>query len=161
MLFPALQRILSTLLDPQLPTVPAVQLLLTPADARITGPCLLLCVITIVLIVPKPRNAELLVPGRETSSLAGGCSYPTCRTFNLVSFNLPTGFSGFSSTLVPLYPFFLLQDLRLALQERWFISLMLGFSCYASTIGEPQVRVAFSVSSCSHPNLECGFSETL
>ena len=170
MLFPALQRILSTPLDPQLPTVPAVQLLLTLADARITGPCLLLCVITIVPIVPKPRNAELLVPGRETSSPAGGCSYPTCRTFNLVSFNLPTGFSEFKEVSHRLWclcirvscsKIFVQLFRSKSTDCRWFLSLVLRFSCYPSTIREPQVRVAFSVSSCSRSNLGRGFSETL
>ena len=140
------------------------------ADARITGPCLLLCVITIVLIVPKPRNAELLVPGRETDSPAGGCSYPTCRTFNLVSFNLITGFSEFKEVSHQLWCLCIrfscskifVQLFRSKTTDcRWFISLMLGFSFYSSTIREPQVGVAFSVSSCSHPNLGCGFSETL
>jgi len=151
MLFPSLQRILLEPLDSQLPTVPAVRLLLTPAEASITGPCLLLCVITIVLIVPKPRNAELLVPGRETSSPAGGCLYPTCQTFNLVSFNLPTGFSEFKEVSHPLWCLCLcirfscskifIQLFRSKTTDcRWFISLMLVFSCYSSTIRESQVR---------------------
>ena len=72
-LSPAPRRILLTPLDPQLPTGPTVQLLLTPAAARITGRYLLPCVITIVPGVPRPRNVELRVPGRETSSPAGGC----------------------------------------------------------------------------------------
>ena len=170
MLFPALQRILSTTLDPQLPTVATVQLLLTPADARMAGRCLPPCVITIVPGVPRPRNADLLVPGRETSSPAGGCSYPTCRTFNLVSFNLPTGFSEFKEISHRHWCLCIrfscskifVQLFRSKTTDcRWFLSLVLGFSSYSSTIQETQARVAFSVSSCSHPNLGRGFSETL
>ena len=82
-------------LDPQLPTGPAIQLLLMPAAARITGHYLLPCVTTIAPGVLRQRNAELCVPGWETSSPAGGCSYPTCRALYLVSFNLSTGFPEF------------------------------------------------------------------
>ena len=95
MSFPAPWRSLSTPLDPQLPTGPAVQLLLTPAATRITDHYLLPCVTTITPGVLRPINAELCVPGRETSSLAGGCSYPTCRALYLISFNLSTGFPEF------------------------------------------------------------------
>ena len=92
MQFPAPQRILSTLWDHQVPAGPDVQQLLTPVTARITGHSPPPCVITTVHGVLRQRNAELPAPGRETSSPAGGCSYPTCRAFYLVSSNLSSRF---------------------------------------------------------------------
>ena len=83
----------STPLDHQFLTAPVILLLLTPAAARIAGPSLLPCVIITVHGVPRPRNAELHVPGRETSSLAGGCSYPSCRDSYFISFSLITRFT--------------------------------------------------------------------
>ena len=55
-------------LDHQFLIAPAVMLPLTPAAARIAGLSLLPCVIIIVRGDPRPRNAELRVPGRKTSS---------------------------------------------------------------------------------------------
>ena len=70
--FPAPQKTSSpsTPLDHQFLAAPAVLLPLTPAAARIAGLSLLPCVIIIVRGVPRPRNAELRVPGRKTSSPA-------------------------------------------------------------------------------------------
>jgi len=95
--FPAPQRTSSpsTPLDHQFLTAPSVLLLLTPAAARIAGPSLLPCVIIIVHGVPRPRNAELRVPGQKTSSPAGGCSYPSCRASYFISFSLFTRFTEF------------------------------------------------------------------
>ena len=84
-----------TLWDLQVPVSPDVQQLLTPVTARITGHSPLACAITTVHGLLRQRSAELPAPGRETSSLAGGCSYPTCRAFYLISSNLFSRFQEF------------------------------------------------------------------
>ena len=88
-----------------------------------------------------PRSA-----GRETSSPAGGCLYPTCRAFYFISFNLFHSLSSrrflidsgasvcFSSST------FLVQLIRgEADYRRWFLSLLLRFSSHSSTVRESQV----------------------
>jgi len=82
--------------DHQFQTVPAILLLLTPSGTRIAGLNLLLCVFTIVCGLPRPRNAELRVPGRKTSSPAGGCSHSTCRASYFITFSLLTRFTKFA-----------------------------------------------------------------
>ena len=96
--FPAPQKTSSPSmpLDHQFLTAPAVLLPLMPAAAMIAGLSLLPCVIIIVCGVPRPRNAELRVPGWKTSSPAGGCLHPTCRASYFVSFSLFTRFTKFA-----------------------------------------------------------------
>ena len=64
-----------------------------PATPRTAILSLLPSVITIVNRGHKPRSAELLAPGRETSTPAGGCLFPTCQfllsTFSIHSVNHP------------------------------------------------------------------------
>ena len=146
--FPAPQRILSKRLDSLSPIAPFVQLLLMPIAARITGHSLLACVIIIVHEVLRPRNAELHVPDRETSSPAGGCFYPICQAFYLVSFHLSTGFPEFKELphriwrLCISFPssrhLYQLARSQVAYSRRIF-SHMFRFSSYSSTIREPQV----------------------
>ena len=170
MQFPAPQRILSTLWDHQVPAGPDVQQLLTPVTARITGHSPPPCVITTVHGVLRQRSAELPAPGRETSSPAGGCSYPTCRAFYLVSSNLYSRFQelqkvphrswslciGFSWSRI------LRKKLRSkTVNHWWFFSHMFRLSDYSFTVQEPQVWVAFPTSSGSHSDPGCRFFETL
>ena len=61
-------------------------------DNRSSSPTLCLTIMPGDL---RPRSVELHVHGRETSSPAGGCSYPSCLAFYLISSNLSTGFSEF------------------------------------------------------------------
>ena len=166
--FPTPQRISSPSiqLDHQLLTAPAVLLLLMPATTRITFPSLLPCVIIIVHGVPRPRDAELRVPGRETSSPAGGCSYPSCRTSYFVSFNLFTRFTEFMEIphrfwcfciSVSCSTFFFYFIRSQVTYSRWFLSHVLWFLDYSSTVWDPQV--AFTAGSGNNPNPGCRISE--
>ena len=148
--FPALRKTStpSMPLDLQFLTVPDALLLLTPPAARIAAPSLLPCATTIEHGVPRRRNAELRVPGRKTSSPAGGSSYPSCRADYFNSFGLFTRLTQFTkipdrfwcfrisfpcSTLI----FYLVRS-QVA-YSRWFLAHMLWFSDYTSTIWSPQV----------------------
>ena len=147
MLFPAPRRILSMLWDPHLQTGHNVQQLHTPA-AGITGHRLQPCVTTIMPGDLRPRSVELHVHGRETSSPAGGCSYPSCLAFYLISSNLSTGFSEFKEVPHRLWclciGFSWSRILRRRFRSknincRWFFSLVLRFSSHSSTIQETQL----------------------
>ena len=133
----------STLLDHLVLTAPAVLLCLMPAAAGKTVPSLLPCVIIIVPGGLRLRSVEPLVPGQETSSPAGGCSYPSCRIFNLLSFDLSTGFPEFKEIFNRLWCIcirvpcskVLIQLFRSTAADcGWFFSLVLGFSSNSSKI---------------------------
>ena len=101
--------------------------------ARIAGPSLLPCLITIVHYhgVPRPRNAELCVPCRETSSLPGGCSFTEF-------IEIPDRFWCFGiSVSCSTFLFYLIRS-QVA-YSGWFLSHMLRFSDYPFTIWDPQV----------------------
>ena len=160
----------STLWDLLILTAPGVLLRLTPAAAGKTVPSLLPCVIIIVPGGLRLRSVEPLVPGQETSSPAGGCSYPSCRIFYLLSFGLSTGFPEFKEIFnllwcvcirVPCSEVLVQLFRSTATDCGWFFSLMLGFSNNSSRFWEPQDRVAFSVSSGGRSYLGCRLFETL
>ena len=148
--FPALRRTssLSTPLDLQFLTVLNALLLLTPATDRLAVPSLLPCAIIIEHGGQGRRNAELRVPGRKTSSPAGGPSYTSCRAFYFNTFGLFTRFTqlmkipdrfwciGISVPCSKL--FFHLVRSQVA-YSRWFLTHMLWFSDYTSSIWRPQV----------------------
>ena len=147
-------------------TAPAILLRLMPAAARKTVPSLLPCVIIIVPGGLRLRSVEPLVPGWENSSPAGGCSYPSCRIFYLLS----TGFPEFKEIFnwlwcvcirVPCSEVLVQLFRSTATDCGWFFSLMLGFWNNSSMFWEPQVRVAFSVSSSGHSYLWSRLFETL
>ena len=101
--------------------------------ARIAGPSLLPCLITIVHYhgVPRPRNAELCVPCRETSSLPGGCSFTEF-------IEIPDRFWCFGINVsCSTFLFYLIRS-QVA-YSGWFLSHMLRFSDYPFTIWDPQV----------------------
>ena len=138
----------STPSDHQFQTVPAVLLLLTPAAARIAGLNLLLCVITILRGVSRPRSAELRVPGWKTSSTAGGCSHPTCRASHFITFSLLTRFTKFTeipdrfrciclSVSCPTVLFYLVRSE--VTYSRRILSHVFWFSVNSSTFWDPQV----------------------
>ena len=148
--FPALRRTssLSTPLDLQFLTVLDALLLLTPATNRLAVPSLLPCAIIIEHGGQGRRNAELRVPGRKTSSLAGGSSYPSCQAVYFNTFGLFTRFTqlmkipdrfwciGISVPCSKL--FFHLVRSQVA-YSRWFLTHMLWVSDYTSSIWRPQV----------------------
>ena len=139
---------LSTPLDLQFLTVLNALLLLTPATNRIAVPSLLPCAITIVHGGQGRRNAELRVPGRKTSSPAGGSSYPSCRAVYFNTFGLFTRFTQltkipdrfwcFSISVSCSTLFFYLVRSQVA-YSRWFLAHMLWFSDHSSSIWSPQV----------------------
>ena len=148
--FPALRRTstLLTPLDPQLLTVLVVLLLLTPAAARIAVPSLLPYAITIVRGGQGQKNAELRVPGRKTSSPAGGSSNPSCPADYFNTFDLFTRFTqltkipdrfwcfGISVSYSTLFSYLVRSQVA---YSRQFLPHMLWFSDYPSTIWSPQV----------------------
>ena len=120
--FPAPQRISSpsTPLDHQYLIAPAVLLLLMPTA------------------------------GRETSSQAGGCLYPSCRASYFISFSLFTRFTEFTEIPHWLWCFSISVPGCQVAYSRRFLSHMFWFLDNSSTIQDPQVQVAFPASSGSH-----------
>ena len=161
---PALRRRnpLSTPLDLQFLTVLGALLLLTPAAVSPVVLSLLPCAIIIEHGGQGQRNAELRVPGRKTSSPAGGPSYTSCRAFYFNTFGLFTRFTQLMkipdrfwciSISVPCSSFFFHLVWSQIAYSRWFLAHLLWFSDYTSSIWRPQVWMALPTrsGSCSHP----------
>ena len=156
-------------LSPLHPTALFSMLLHTPTAARTVVPSLLPSVIIIIHGDLRLRIVELPVTGRETSSPAGGCSYPTCWAFYYISINLSTRFPEFSEVSHQLWSFsislsgsiLLVKLVRCQVPHcRWFFTLMLMFLSNSSTVQKSQVRMAFPVGSSSSSNPGCRFFET-